>query len=83
MAANLEVEHGSKYVVVLWDYDAAPDAEESYPVWKRRVFSAQGTAIAHAEYQYEEVACPGVAVFLDGEVVFALGVYDSQTPFRL
>lgn len=83
MAANPEVKHGSKYVVVLWDYDAAPDAEELYPVWKRSVFSAPERAVAHAAEQYEEHACPGVAVFLDGEVVFALGYHDSQTPHRL
>lgn len=74
MAAHPEAEHESPYLAVVWDYDAAPDAEELYGIWKLRRFREQREAVAFAADWSERGIAVGAAVYLDGEAVYAVGL---------
>jgi hypothetical protein len=74
------------YEVVLWDYDAAPDAMEylepydpenirPYYVWKRLRFSRLDQAKSVAYWQVKEFPFAiGAAVFHNGQFVFGAGL---------
>ena len=78
------------FEVVVWDYDAAPDAAEyfsqnyteeqekesilPYYCARRLKCSDLGEAKEYAVYQCKEKHCVGAAVFKEGEKVFGFGL---------
>lgn len=72
------------YKLIIYDWDAAPDAEEyhggsRYYVWKRIQYPNLPDAKAEAHFQVEERSAVGAKIIdLSGKQVFSLGLTLEQ-----
>ena len=62
------------FEVIVWDYDAAPDAESQYFVSKRKGFENVEIAKRDARFFVEERSYVGAAVFCEFDQVAGFGL---------
>lgn len=62
------------FEVIVWDYDAAPDAESSYYVAKRLSYANSNVAKDDARYFVNEKSYVGAAVFCEFDKIAGFGL---------
>jgi len=62
------------FEVIVWDYDAAPDAESQYLVTKRLSYANSNVAKNDAKYFVNEKGFVGAAVFCEFDKIAGFGL---------